>query len=164
MYDGAAGLSPAGPSGKPSPCMLTGVCAESSARRKEAWLSDEAWRAGGSKLGVPTLLIGLEKLNDGRGKPDVSELIEGDRWYGGNAGESTPALLLDILRGPKEWNELPSELGPSSSVDSSGDDIKLDVRFVKIGLGGTKPAASKESILCSLSGEVVVEKLGTGDW
>ena len=68
--------------------MLTGVFAESSARRKEAWLSDDAWRAGWSKVGgskvgwskvgVPTLLNGLEKLKEGRIRPDVSELTDGD--------------------------------------------------------------------------------------
>jgi len=60
--------------------MLMGVWAVSSAKTNEAWLSEDAWRAGVSKLGVPALLRGLEKLKDGRGNPDVSELTDGERW------------------------------------------------------------------------------------
>lgn len=68
--------------------MLIGVLAESSARMNEDWLSEDAWRAGVSNTGVPTRLNGLEKLNEGRGSPDASELIDGDR--GKCAGENRP--------------------------------------------------------------------------
>lgn len=60
--------------------MLTGVCTESSARTKEGWLSDEACLVGMSKLGVPDLLSGLEKLKEGLGRPEESEATDGDRW------------------------------------------------------------------------------------
>jgi hypothetical protein len=59
--------------------MLTGVCTESSASTKEGWLSDDACLDGRSKLGVPARLRGREKLNDGRGNTDDSELTDGDR-------------------------------------------------------------------------------------
>jgi hypothetical protein len=100
MYVGA---EEAGSFGKlsrnPSPFMLTGVLAVSSVRMKEAWLSEEACRAGISKLGVPARLNGLEKLKEGRGNPEASEHIEGDRWYGGKAGDIMPMLLvLESLR------------------------------------------------------------------
>jgi hypothetical protein len=62
---------------KASLCMLIGVWAVSSARIKEGWLSDDACRCGVSKPGVPALLNGLEKLNDGLGN-EATELIEGD--------------------------------------------------------------------------------------
>lgn len=52
-------------------------------------------------------------------------------------------------------------LMPSSSVDSSGEDIKLEVRFVNMGLGGIRPVASNE-FLAILSGELVID-LATGD-
>jgi hypothetical protein len=52
---------------------------------------------------------------------------------------------------------------PSSSVDSSGDDIRLEDRLVNIGLGGTRLAASNE-LLANLSGELVMDALATGDW
>jgi hypothetical protein len=48
-----------------------------------------------------------------------------------------------------------------SSVDSRGDDIKLEVRFVNIGLGGIRPAASNE-LFVILSGELLID-LATGD-
>jgi len=67
------------------------------------------------------------------------------------------------LRDPKECTDVLKVLIPSSSVDSSGDDIKLDDRFVNIGLGGTRPAASNE-LLATRSGELVIEALATGDW
>lgn len=64
--------------------MLTGVCAVSSARTKEGWLSDDACREGIS-TGSPFILArlsGLEKLNAGLGRrvppTDISELIDGD--------------------------------------------------------------------------------------
>jgi hypothetical protein len=59
--------------------MLTGVWAESSARMKEGWLSEDACLDGDSKTGVPALLMGREKLKEGRGRADDSELTEGDR-------------------------------------------------------------------------------------
>lgn len=58
--------------------MLTGVWAVSSAKMNEGWLSEEACLRGDSIPGVPDLLRGLEKLKDGRGRADVSELTEGD--------------------------------------------------------------------------------------
>lgn len=100
MYEGAEEAGSVGrASGNPSPVMLTGVFAVSSVSINEAWLSEEACRSGMSKLGVPARLSGLEKLNDGRGSPEASEQTEGDRWYGGNAGDIMPVLLvLDSLR------------------------------------------------------------------
>lgn len=59
--------------------MLTGVCTESSAKTKEGWLSEDACLEGasslegGSKLGVPARLSGLEKLNEGRGRTAESK-------------------------------------------------------------------------------------------
>lgn len=38
---------------------------------------------GGSKLGVPDLLMGREKLNAGRGSAEDSEAADGDRWKEG---------------------------------------------------------------------------------
>ena len=61
--------------------MLIGVCAVSSARTKDGWLSEEAWREGMSMDGVPDRLKGREKLKEGRGRgAEASELIDGDRW------------------------------------------------------------------------------------
>ena len=64
--------------------MLTGVCAVSSSRTNEGWLSEEACLVGKS-AGTPlalALLKGREKLNAGRGSRvppiDISELIDGD--------------------------------------------------------------------------------------
>ena len=140
--------------------VLLGVQAGSSAGR-EAWLSDESWRAGASKIGVPALLMGLEKLNCGRGSPEASEATEGERWNGGQAGEKAP-LLEESLRELCEWIEVPNVLTPSSSVDSSGDDIRLEDRLVNNGRGGTRPAASNE-FFGALSGELVTTELGRGD-
>lgn len=50
----------------------------------------------------------------------------------------------------------------SSSVESSGDDIRLEDLLVNIGLGGTRPATSKASF-SSLSGEPVIEVLANDD-
>jgi len=87
--------------------MLTGVCAVSSARTKEGWLSDDACRDGTS-AGIPftlALLKGREKLNAGRGKrvppTDISEEIDGDLWIGcivGDIGEVDSPLLDDSFR------------------------------------------------------------------
>jgi hypothetical protein len=63
---------------KASLCMLTGVWAVSSAKMKDGWLSDEAWRVGISNPGVPALLSGREKLKDGRGSADESDAADGD--------------------------------------------------------------------------------------
>ncbi len=82
--------------------MLMGVLAVSSARMKEAWLSDEACLEVVSKLGVPARLMGREKLNEGRGRgADMSELTDGDRWKGCREGETKP-LLDESLRGADE--------------------------------------------------------------
>jgi hypothetical protein len=94
MYEGAADFpSSKGGSGKPSLCMLTGVLAVSSAKKKDVWLSEDACLAGLSKVGVPVRLRGREKLKDGRGSgADMSELIEGDLWYEPMAGGANPLL------------------------------------------------------------------------
>lgn len=63
--------------------MLIGVWADSSASINDGWLSDEACRMGGSKLGVPDLLMGREKLKAGRGSAEDSEAADGDRWKEG---------------------------------------------------------------------------------
>lgn len=63
--------------------LLSAVEAASSGGKKDPWLSDDIVRAGGSKLGVPARLIGLEKLNCGRGSPEASEATDGERWYAG---------------------------------------------------------------------------------
>jgi hypothetical protein len=84
-YEGAAPVSLL-VSGKLSLCMLTGVCAVSSARTNEGWLSDDACRVGISTgAGMPVrlaLLNGLEKLNEGFGRrvppTDISELTDVD--------------------------------------------------------------------------------------
>lgn len=70
--------------------MLTGVCADSSAKTKDGWLSDDACREGISKLGVPARLRGLEKLNEGRGKADESDPMDGDLW-----NEPDPVGIVD---------------------------------------------------------------------
>lgn len=59
--------------------MLTGVCADSSARIKDGWLSDDACLVGMSRPGVPARLSGREKLKDGRGSADESDATDGDR-------------------------------------------------------------------------------------
>jgi hypothetical protein len=53
-------------------------------------------------------------------------------------------------------------LANSSSVESRGVDIKLDVRFVNIGLGGRRPETSNEP-LAARSGEPVKDMLTAGD-
>jgi hypothetical protein len=60
------------------------------------------------------------------------------------------------LRELWECIEVLKVLMPSSSVDSSGEDIKLEVRFVNMGRGGIRPAASNE-FLVILSGELVID-------
>jgi hypothetical protein len=85
--------------------MLTGVCAVSSARTNEGWLSDDAcrvgistgagaWTGAGPGAGTPVrlaLLNGLEKLNEGFGKrvppTEISELTDGDLPLKSNPGE-----------------------------------------------------------------------------
>lgn len=90
--------------------MLTGVCAVSSARTKEGWLSLDACREGKS-AGIPValaLLNGREKLNAGRGRRvppmEISELIDGDLGIGciaGDLGDVDNPLLVDSFR----WGE-----------------------------------------------------------
>ena len=131
----------------------------------EAWLSEEAWRSGISKLGVPARLNGLEKLNDGRGRPEASEQTEGDRWYGGKAGDIIPVLLvLDSFRTGCEWKDALSVAEPSSSVPTSGEDRMLEDLFGNSVRGGASPEASNGSIRTTFSGELVCTKLCTGDW
>jgi hypothetical protein len=96
-------------SGKPSLCMLTGVCAVSSARMNEGWLSEDACREGIS-IGIPFIpfildrLMGREKLNAGLGNlvppTDISEQIEGDlgACVVGEMGEFERPLAVEGFR------------------------------------------------------------------
>lgn len=160
MYEGAADVpSSAAASRNPSLVVLTGVQAISSPAMKDPWLSQDAWRTGGSKLGVPALLRGLEKLNFGRGRPETSEATDGERWYGGKPGDRIP-LLVENLR--ELWECIDALIAPSPSIDSKGDDTRLEVRFVNIGLGGASPVESNECF-ASLSGELVKDALPRGE-
>ncbi len=141
--------------------MLTGVVTESSPNRNEVWLSEDVWRTGGSRVGVPALLRGLEKLNEGRGRPEASELMEGDRCAKPRLGESAPLLVENFL-GPCECIDVLNELSPSPSVDSS-DDMTLEDRLENDGRGGRSPVASNEFILVGFSGELTIEYVDTGD-
>src|SRR3569833_110835 len=165
MYEGAAVLpSSADGSGKPSLVMLTGVLAVSSARMKEAWLSEEACLAGVSRPGVPARLKGREKLKEGRGSgADASELMDGDLRYEPKAGETMPLLELS-LRDGCEWKEVLMELRPSSSVGSRGEDMMLDDRLGKSGRGGTRPPVeSNEFFFTGFSGDCPTALPGWGE-
>jgi len=141
--------------------MLTGVFAKSSRKTSDEWLSDDACRTGKSRFGVPALLSGLEKLKLGRGRLEMSELMEGDRCARPRPGERTP-LLLENFRGACEWIDVLRELKPSPSVDSC-EDIMLEDRFENEGRGGRSPATSKVCIFESFSGELAMEYVDTGD-
>lgn len=67
----------------------------------EGWLSEEACLKGGSIPGVPDLLIGLEKLKEGRGSAEDSEPMDGDRRYEPMPGDAI-ALAEDSFRGGSE--------------------------------------------------------------
>ena len=137
--------------------MLTGVWTESSANTKDGWLSDDACRDGKSKRGVPALLRGLEKLNEGLGSAEQSEPTEGDLWK-----EPVPvypeaakaALPEDILRAGADCTEAAGLLEASSSTEPPcDDDVALDGRCErKDGLGGASPASSAER--CFLPGDI----------
>lgn len=123
----------------------------------DGWLSDEACLVGMSNPGVPALLIGREKLKDGRGNAEESDAVEGDRLNVElMAGEyiefAKAALPEDSLRG-SEWNEPPILLEVSSS-SGTGEERMLDERFGKREGGGTRPNSSKLPWL-ALSGEPV---------
>jgi len=86
--------------------MLTGVCAVSSARINDGWLSEDAWCEGIS-TGNPFMLArlsGREKLNAGLGSRvppiDISELIDGDLvvCVFGDIGEVENPLPLEAFR------------------------------------------------------------------
>jgi hypothetical protein len=124
---------------------------------KEGWLSEDAWREGESKLGVPARLNGREKLNEGRGRTDDSELTEGDRREearGDAIAAGNAALPEDSLRGGSEWKDPPILL--SSSVGTSGDDMILEERLGNRDLGGIKPSSSSEPGL-AFSGDPVMD-------
>lgn len=76
--------------------MLTGVWADSSARMKDGWLSDEACLVGMSRPEAPMLLMGLEKLREGRGTMEESEATDGDLRKEPATGECT-ALVKAML-------------------------------------------------------------------
>lgn len=119
----------------------------SSAKIKDGWLSDEACRDGESKLGVPALLKGREKLKDGRGRADDSELTEGDlraELKDGAAAWTRAVLPDDNLRGGKEWKDPPILLATSSLVEPSGADRMLDDRLGNNVLGGASPRSSRD--------------------
>lgn len=166
MYDcAAAEPSSTDVSGNASLCILTGVCAESSARMKDGWLSEDAWRDGDSKAGVPALLIGREKLKEGRGRADDSELTEGDRLAepSGEAREWLRAgLPVDSLRGGREWNDPPMLPDTSSSVGVNGDDKMLEDRLGNSVLGGARPRSSSDPGF-DFSGEFGVDSFCKGD-
>lgn len=140
-------------SGNPSLFMLTGVLLASSAKNKDEWLSEDGCRTGGSKRdgvsrpGVPDRLIGLEKLNAGRGSSDMLELIDGDRCW--CWGEKTPPLLEDSLRDRLEWKEEPRT--SSSTPSSVVCDLMLEVLAGNVVLGGARD--SREVLCSSLRGD-----------
>lgn len=153
MYVFCPGFPSSAISGNPSLFMLTGVLLASSAKKKDEWLSEDGCRAGGSKRdgvsnpGVPDRLIGLEKLNAGRGSSDMLELVDGDRcwWW----GEKTPALLEESLRDLLEWKEDPRT--SSSTPSSVVCDLMLEVLAGKVVLGGARD--SREVLCSSLRGD-----------
>ena len=126
--------------------MLTGVCAVSSARTNEGWLSEEACREGmstGSPLAL-ALLNGREKLNAGRGRRvppiEISELIDGDlgiQNIGGEIGEVDMPLLLESFRGERTGKPLEN---PSSEL--SDIDLGLGVLCAKGDRGGARARES----------------------
>jgi hypothetical protein len=95
----------------------------------EGWLSEEACLKGGSIPGVPDLLIGLEKLKDGRGSAEDSEPMDGDRRYEPIPGDAI-ALAEDSFRGGSEWKEPAMLPEPSSSVTTAGEETLLGVRLL----------------------------------
>src|SRR5262245_17669160 len=140
MYDGAAPFHSSSDVAT-SPVMLTGVAVDSSARRNDvwlpAWLSVDAWRAGPSSVGVSDRLMGLEKLKDGRGRLDMSELMDAERPYG-KPGEAMLLLPMDSFLMSWEWNEELQELVTSPSSESRGEDMTLEVRLGNKDRGGKR--------------------------
>ena len=106
--------------------MLTGVCAVSSARMNDGWLSDEACRDGkstGSPLAL-ALLKGREKLNAGRGNLvppiEISELIDGDlaiECTPGEIGEVDMPLPAESFRGDNTGTPLENPSSELSDID-----------------------------------------------
>lgn len=130
---------------------------------KDGWLSEDACLEGESMAGVPDLLIGREKLNDGRGRAEESEPTEGDLRKDPRAGDIigliNAALPEESFRGGREWNEPDMLPEPSSSVGNSGEDMMLEDLLGNRARGGAKPSSSNECCLY-LSGEPLTEPLG----
>jgi hypothetical protein len=125
------------------------VFAVSSARMNEGWLSEDACRDGTS-TGNPFMLarlIGLEKLNAGRGSrvppTDISELIDGDRveYMVGDVGEFENPLPVDNFRcgdmAGGGFRELKSSSEPSMDIDRG-----LGVRWLYGERGGANALES----------------------
>lgn len=136
-------------SGKPSLCILTGVCAVSSARINEGWLSPDACRVGIS-IGNPFALArlnGREKLKAGLGNrvppADISEPIDGDlpMYIWGDIGDVEKPL-------PEENVRCGDILGRGLDVlPESSSELSIDI---DLGLGvlcanGDRGGASLES-------------------
>lgn len=105
-------------------------------------------------MGVPDLLRGREKLNEGRGRAaDESEPMDGDLpdrkepIAGDVTALAKAALPEDSFRGGREWNE-PDILLLPSSVGKRGEDMMLDDLLGNSARGGANPNSSKESCFC----------------
>ena len=137
----------------------------SSASMNEGWLSEDACLVGESNVGVPARLMGLEKLKEGRGRAEDSELTDGER-LSEPSGEAIALLIAglpdDSFRGGREWKDPPILLDSSSSVGTNGDDIMLEDRLGNKDLGGARPSSSNEPSFC-FSGELVVDSFWRGD-
>lgn len=149
--------------------MLTGVCAVSSARTKEGWLSDDACRVGistGAGADMPLMLArlnGLEKLKAGFGRcvppTDLSELMDGDLAAADEknpgdipVGEADKPLPIDGFR----CSDMPGTRLAKSSSELSDIDLGLGVLCAKGDLGGANALESYPPFVrdasCSLCG------------
>lgn len=120
------------------------MCAVSSARTNEGWLSEEACREGisiGSPLAL-ALLNGREKLNAGRGRRvppiEISELIDGDLGIEVDIGEVDMPLAPESFRGGDRMGTPNEE--PSSEL--SDIDLGLGVLCAKGDRGGASARRS----------------------
>lgn len=131
----------------------------SSVKTNDPWLSVDFWRTGGSKLGVPALLSGLEKLNDGLGSgADMSDAIEGDLWNDalGDGEMRPPPLLVENFRNAccECIGETAADaLSLSSSAVSDDMDLMLGGRGGNRFRGGARPLVSFETVCLSFSGD-----------
>lgn len=126
----------------------------------EVWLLDDVCCVGGFRFGVLVLLSGLEKLNDGCGKVEIFELMEGDCWYGVNLGDKI-LLLVENLWDFWEWNDVfIGVLNFLLLVELLWEDIKFEECLVNRGWGGISFLVLWEVVLDIFLGELVIEWVG----